>query len=217
MSNMASILRSPAIACALVVLSACGLASCRGTTSEDPPILLLRNMWHQQRYDHQNRSGFFADHRVMRTPPAGTVAQENFEEDERLTTGLDSDGTSYVLSIPDAIVERAHGMPALLARGRERFGIFCTPCHGDAGDGRGIVPVRSGARGYNFPEPPTFHSDRLRHAPDGQMFAVITNGVRAMPGYAAQIPMQDRWAIVSYMRALQLTQSSNTATAEARP
>ena len=89
---------------------------------------------------------------------------------------------------------------AVMARGRERYDIFCSPCHGRTGDGDGMVVQR----GYR--RPPSFHIDRLRQAPPGHFFDVITNGFGAMPDYAAQIPVRDRWAIVAYIRALQLSQ-----------
>ncbi len=202
-------------AAAAVVLAASLLGGCRGQPSDQPPVLLIRNMWRQERYNPQARSAFFADHRAMRVPPAGTVPRENWEEDDRLSTGLEFDGTSYLLAVPEAIVERHHGLAATLARGRDRFGIYCTPCHGATGDGQGIVVERASSRAYNIPTPPTFHQDRIRHMPDGQVFATISHGVRNMPAYATQIPMPDRWAIVAYMRALQLSQG--TPASEARP
>jgi mono/diheme cytochrome c family protein len=90
----------------------------------------------------------------------------------------------------------------LLKRGQERFNIFCSPCHGRLGDGKGIVVER----GYS--PPPTFHSDRVRSFPDGHIFDVITNGIRNMPPYGPQIPASDRWAIVAYFRALQRSQNA---------
>jgi mono/diheme cytochrome c family protein len=91
-------------------------------------------------------------------------------------------------------------MDATLARGQERFGIYCAPCHGLDGVGQGMV-VKHG-----LIQPPTYHQDRLRHIPDGQLFATIENGIRNMPAYGPQIPTFDRWAIVSYVRALQISQ-----------
>ena len=101
-------------------------------------------------------------------------------------------------------------MTALMRRGRERYDIFCSPCHGLTGEGDGMVVQR----GYR--RPPSFHVDRLRQAPPGHMYDVITNGFGAMPDYAAQIPVRDRWAIAAYMRALQLSQNANVAAAVAR-
>jgi mono/diheme cytochrome c family protein len=104
------------------------------------------------------------------------------------------------------IVTRFGGAVAMVARGRARFGIYGTPCHDATGAGNGLVKKRALARGATAFVPPTFHQDRLRHMPDGQLFATISNGVRMMPAYGPQIPVQDRWAVVSYVRALQLSQ-----------
>jgi mono/diheme cytochrome c family protein len=137
-------------------------------------------------------SSFFADGRSARTPPAGTVARGRLAADVAFETGL-SDGTP-VADVPLAVDRAA------LERGRERFGIFCAPCHGLAGYGDGMI-VR---RGYRTP--PSFHSDRLRQAPAGHFFDVMTRGFGAMPDYAGLIPAADRWRIVAYLRALQLSQ-----------
>jgi mono/diheme cytochrome c family protein len=94
---------------------------------------------------------------------------------------------------------------ALLTRGRDRYNIFCSPCHSRIGDGRGMVVERG------FRPPPSFHIDRLREAPAGQYFDAITNGFGAMPSYASRIPVPDRWAIVAYVRALQLSQRASPA------
>ena len=94
---------------------------------------------------------------------------------------------------------------ATLARGQERFGIFCAPCHGPLGDGDGLVARRG------FPNPPSYHSDRLRNAPDSHLFAVITHGYGAMYPYANRVPPADRWAIVAYIRALQRSQHASLA------
>ena len=90
----------------------------------------------------------------------------------------------------------------LLKRGQERFNIYCAPCHGQTGDGQGIVVQRG------YLPPPSYHQDRLRKMPDGYIFDVITNGVRNMPSYRHQVPVADRWAIVSYLRALQRSQNA---------
>ena len=92
---------------------------------------------------------------------------------------------------------------------RSRFGIYCAPCHGGAGDGRGQVWLRSQGGGvansYQYIQPTNLHDERLKHVPDGQLFATISNGIRNMPAYSAQIPVNDRWAIVAYVRALQVS------------
>ena len=107
-----------------------------------------------------------------------------------------------MLELPKAAIDTAGGMGALVNRGEDRYNGYCRPCHDGTGAGQGTVITRSGWQ----PAPPSFHQERLMQAPDGQLFATITNGIRIMPAYGATIPIQDRWAIVSYVRALQLSQ-----------
>jgi mono/diheme cytochrome c family protein len=195
----------------MLILLALGMASmlgaCRGQTSTEPPIVPVRNMYDQQRYDPQSESAFFEDKRTMRPRIEGTVAREEIL-DPQVATGLSAGGDGYVLTLPDAAVQHFGGMEALLARGKDRYGIYCVPCHDGTGGGQGMV-VRRGMLA-----PPSFHSDRIRHLPDGQLFATISNGIRNMPAYSAQVPVQDRWAIVGYMRALQLSQLPDHPTQE---
>ncbi len=191
-----------ALANVLAVSVALGAMGCRGQQSEDPPILLIRNMHHQPKYNPQGSSDYFEDGRTMRTPVAGTVARNRFEENEEIETGRLRDGSGYVLTVPPELASRAGGMESLLLRGQERFGIYCTPCHDKTGGGKGTVVQR----GYQ--QPPTLHDPRIRQMPDGQLFATISNGVRNMPSYASQIPIADRWAIVEYVRALELSSVS---------
>lgn len=175
------------------------IAGCRGQTSSEPPIALLRDMFNQDRYAAQAESHLFADRRTMRTPVKGTVPRER-EIDPQIGRGRLPDDSAYVAEVPPAVAQRFGGARAMLDRGAERYGIYCSPCHDGTGAGRGTVIVRSGWQ----PPPPTFHQERFRQMPDGQLFATISNGVRTMPSYAAVIPVDDRWAIVSYVRALQL-------------
>ena len=174
---------------------------CRGQTSAAPPIVPLRNMFDQQRYDPQSESHFFADSRTMRTPVEGTIPRERVIDPE-YGLGRLPDDSGYVLQIPRAAVDHFGGMAAMVDRGQDRYNIYCRPCHDGTGSGKGLVIQRSGWQ----PAPPTFHQDRIRHMPDGQVFATITHGARIMPSYGARIPVADRWAIVSYVRALQLSQ-----------
>lgn len=187
----------PSVALCLLLAS----GACRGQTSTEPPIVPLRNMFDQDRYDPQAESAFFPDHRTMRMPVEGTVAREH-ELDSELGQGRLADDSGYVLEIPKPVVERFGGMPTLLDRGQERYNVYCRPCHDGTGHGQGMVVTRAGWQ----PPPPSFHQDRIRQMPDGQLFATITHGVRIMPSYGARIPIADRWAIVSYVRALQLSQ-----------
>lgn len=184
-----------------ILVAAALLAGCRGAPSEDPPIHPIRNMYHQPRYNVQAAGEFFQDGRAMRPIPAGTVAREEYVDPE-IATGWSDTERTWVLTVPAAVVDEHGGYEPMLARGQERYDIYCSPCHGLSGAGDGMVPARAGGP----IKPPTLHDDRLRHAPDGQIFATITNGVRNMPPYEHAIPVDDRWAIVSYVRALQISQ-----------
>ena len=151
-----------------------------------------QDMHDQPKYIPLRESTFFSDARSARPIVAGTVARGHLEDDELLYTGKlnGADAATFPFAI-DSLV---------MARGQERFNIYCSPCHGRTGVGDGMV-VR---RGYRAP--PSFHQDRLRAAPAGHFFDVITNGFGAMPDYAAQIRAEDRWAVVAYVRALQLSE-----------
>jgi len=183
---------------ALLALLAAG---CQGQTSTEPPIVPIRNMHEQPRYDAQSRSVYFTDHRTMRPQVEHTVPREA-SADLAVETGVD-ESFEYAQTIPASVVEGFDGMEGLLERGEERYGIYCVPCHGGLGDGGGMVPEVSGVATIR---PPTFHDDRIRHMPDGQLYATIRNGIRNMPAYGHSIPVEDRWAIVGYVRALQLSQ-----------
>ena len=176
------------------------LTGCRGETTHETPFVGIRNMYNQPKSKIQGESAFFADHRDMRPPVEGAVSREA-EVDDRIGKGLLEDNSGYVLTVPNEVVEKSGGMDALIHRGQDRFGIYCTPCHDMTGAGNGMV-VKHGML-----KPPSFHEDRIRHLPDGQIFATISNGIRNMPAYGPQIPVNDRWAIVSYVRALELSQA----------
>ncbi len=156
-----------------------------------------QDMHDQPKYTAYKPSDFFADMRSARPLVEGTIAQGQLNDDDLLYLGRVGGQPAPVFPFAiDATV---------MQRGRERYNIFCTPCHGLAGDGDGMVVQR----GYR--RPPSFHVDRLRQAAPGHVFDVITNGFGAMPDYAAQIAVRDRWAIVAYMRALQLSQYAAVA------
>jgi hypothetical protein len=189
------------------------LAGCRGDRSSDPPVLLERNMYDTERYNPESYSQFFSDHRTMREPVRGTVARDRFEDEPEIATGLVADKSGYTMVVPPALAHRMGGPEKFLQRGQERFGIYCAPCHGLTGDGKGMVVCKrerasDPCESRGFPPLPSYEDPRLRQMPDGQLFATITHGVRTMPAYGAQIPISDRWAIVSYVRALQLSQMS---------
>jgi mono/diheme cytochrome c family protein len=186
-----------------VAMMASAVAGCRGQTSRESPIYGIRNMFDQDRYDIQSESPYFEDKRTMRPLPEGVVSHEQ-EVDSRIAQGRLNDQSGYVLTIPLEAIERGGGMPTLLKRGQERYGIYCAPCHDNTGNGNGVVKQRAIAAGAAAFVPPNFHDDKYRHMPDGQLYATIANGKGNMPPYAHAITVQDRWAIVAYVRALQL-------------
>ncbi len=196
----------------LGVVALGALAGCRGQTSRETPIFGIRNMYDQPRYDVQEESAFFPDHRTMRPLVEGVVAHDQ-EVDPQIAHGRLEDETGYVLEIPKAVVDRSGGMQALVEHGKVRYGIYCTPCHDNTGSGEGLVKRRAVAGGAAAFVPPTFHQDRIRHMPDGQLFATITNGKGNMPPYAMQMRPDDRWSIVAYVRALQVAQPKFAAPA----
>jgi len=153
-----------------------------------------QDMHDQPKYKAFRPSDFFGDDRSARPLVEDTVARGQLRADAAYFTG--KQGTMPVDVLPVAVT------PALLRRGQQRYGIYCTPCHGQTGRGDGMVVQR----GYR--RPPSFHIDRLRNEKTGYFFDVITSGFGAMPDYAAQVTVADRWAIVAYLRALQLSENA---------
>lgn len=175
----------------------------RVSFSEKPRIHLFSDMDHQPKLKAQAESGAFGDGRAMRQPVEGTVPVGGDDLDDHFYRGVD--GAGWATDLPSSVTADN----ATLVRGRERYGIFCTPCHGDAGYGDGMVHRRAKDIGASKWVPPTsLHEDHVRRQPVGQLFDVITNGVRNMAGYGHAIPERDRWAIVAYLRALQLSQAA---------
>src|SRR5580700_10311615 len=153
-----------------------------------------QDMQDQPRFKPLAESDFYADLRSARPPVEGTVARGQLAEDVYFYTGkLGNNPGDYM---PFPVTED------VLARGRERFNIYCALCHSRLGDGNGMIVQRG------FRAPPSYHTERLRKAPLGYFFDVMTNGFGAMPEYASQIPPRDRWTIVAYIRALQLSQEA---------
>jgi mono/diheme cytochrome c family protein len=164
---------------AAVALAALATAACRQDMHDAP------------RYEALEQSTFFTDGRSSRMPVANTVARGQLREDEHLYTG--KVGGQPATEFPMPVTA------AVMARGQERFNVFCSPCHDRTGSGNGMIVQRG------FRRPPSYHEERLRSAPVGYFFDVMTNGFGAMQDYAAQVPVADRWAIAAYIRALQLS------------
>ena len=153
-----------------------------------------QQMADQPRYDPLEASSFFADGQSARTPVEGTVARGQLQEDAQLFNG----GTDTVLATEFPIPVTIE----VLRRGQERYNIYCTPCHDRTGSGNGMIVRRGYAR------PPSYHTEILRRQPVGHLFRVISRGLGAMPSYSAQISAADRWAIIAYIRSLQLSQNA---------
>jgi len=197
------IARTPRVLGALAFTSLFALTGCaRGCTSSRPPIHINPSMDDQPKVRPQTASAFFYNGASMREPVPGTVAIGELKEDAAFFTGKGADG-QFVAAIPRPVDE------ALLERGRQRYVIYCQPCHDARGDGRGILFQRG-----NVPTA-TFHQDKILKYADGQIFDVITNGVGLMPGYRWPIPPADRWAIVAYVRQLQRERLARAAAASA--
>ena len=152
----------------------------------------------QPRQNPLSRSDFFADQRSARPPVEGTVARGQLRADTYFYTGKVGTNPGDYLPFP--------ATKAVLERGRERYNIYCAPCHSRVGDGNGFIPSRGFAR-----KPPSYHIERLQKAPLGYFYDVMTNGFGIMSDYASQISPHDRWNIVAYIRALQLSQNATAA------
>jgi mono/diheme cytochrome c family protein len=177
------------------LLALCGLAlsttACvRGCTSSRPPIHPNPNMQWQPRYDPQEESQFFYDGSTMRQPVPGTVARGRLHDDPALWTGKDAAG-QFLKRSP------VEDSPEIVVRGAARFAIYCQPCHDKHGNGHGILFERGGV------PTPSFHEQRIRDLPDGEIFDTITNGKGLMQSYAFPVPPEDRWAIIAHIRRLE--------------
>ena len=153
---------------------------------------LHQDMGNQPKNLPLSPSDFFSDGRSERAPVENTVARGSLANDDLMVA---KDSNNFPMPVHEALLER----------GEERYKIFCTPCHGLQGDGNGMVAMRG------MKHPPSYHLDRLRQAPNGYFYDVITNGFGQMFNYSAQIPPRDRWAIIAYVRALQLSRNARIA------
>ncbi len=178
-------MRSRASFAAALLCALCGiaLAACGS---------LRQDMANQPRQNPLSASPFFPDGRSERPLPENTVARGSLAEDALL---VPKDSNAFPLPLTTE----------LLQRGQDRYGIFCSPCHGLQGDGQGMVAMRG------MKHPPSYHQERLRQEPNGYLYDVVANGFGAMYGYSAQIPLRDRWAIIAYVRALQLSRNAHLA------
>lgn len=171
----------------------------------DPRIQVVPDMDQQFYYKAQTESPFFPDGVTMHKPPTGTVARGMLAADDAYFRGIARD-TIFVEDIPVTVTR------PMLQRGQQRFAIYCAPCHGQSGNGNGMVNARAQALAEGTWTPPTdLTSQTVIDRPAGHIYNTITNGIRNMPAYAAQIPTADRWAITAYVRALQLSRNASVA------
>ena len=184
------------------LLAALLLAGCRGSISDKPPLHLVPDMDWQPKFQMEEASTvtrldgtpLFADGRAMRPLVPGVVPVGYLREDDAYFRGVVGD--KYVAKAPIPVNEK------VLLRGQERFHIYCTPCHDHTGSGNGMVVLRG------YPPPVDLRSDRVRTMADGQVFDTMTKGKGNMPPYRKQIPPEDRWAIVTWLRVIQRSQHS---------
>ncbi len=185
-----------------MLVAVAALGGCRGEPSKLPPVHLNPNMDTQAKYKAYGASHLFQDGRAMREPPAHTVQYGLAKESDELYRGQDEFG-NFVTKFPMQLDLK------LMKRGQERYNIFCAPCHDASGGGKGMVAQRPG-----LVPPPTFidstdvNGRRIMNMPVGEIFNTITNGKNTMPAYRSQIPTEDRWAIIAYVRALQRGQNA---------
>ena len=192
--------RSTWFAVALLASSSLGVQGClRGCSSSDPPFLINYSMFNQPKYKTQAQSAFFYDGKTMRPPVPGTIARGHLHEDLVLVTGMDAGGQP-VASSP------VHVDDALLARGAERYGIYCQPCHDERGEGKGVLSERAKVPTANLLD------KRIRELPDGAIFDTITNGKGLMASYRYPVTAPDRWAIIAYVRSMQKKSVESEAT-----
>ena len=207
MSKIAIIITTILVAIGSIPFALAAMA--RAVPSSHTRIHIMQDMDNQPKFRAQHANPLFADGRAMRPVVAGTVAQGQLEADDHYNRGVvDND---WATTFPPQVQVNLD----LVYRGQDRFNIYCTPCHGYAGYGDGMINQRAmdlvnlGLNGTTWVQPKNMHEQMIREQPVGQTFNTITNGVRNMSGYAAQIPTEDRWAIVAYVKALQRSQAAD--------
>ena len=178
---------------ALCMVMVVAIAGKRGSISRRPPIELFPDMNRQPKLRPQVPNAFFADGRSSRPPIPGTIARGDRYEDLPVNTGRVTGTTNFVETIPVEVTAK------LIARGQQRFNINCSPCHGEQGDGNGVVKKLGLATVANL------HDKRIVELPDGEIFNTITYGKNTMGPYGANVTIDDRWAVIAYVRALQLS------------
>ena len=197
------------LALLFVVVASVSVLGFRGSTFTKPPLEVFPDMDRQPKFKPQAPSQFFADGRADRPTPAGVVAygrsyvkqDEKFlASDDHFYRGQNADG-SFASGFPKTVELNAK----LLEPGQQKYGIYCAPCHGALGDGNGIT------KQYGMGATPTYHDDRLRKMPEGEIFNTITHGKNTMMPYADKLEPADRWAVVAYVRALQRAQTGAAA------
>lgn len=177
------------ISFAFVVVTALGILGFRGGTTTRPPVEVFPDMDRQPRYKAQGESEFFADGRADRLPVEGTVGRGQLRDDEHRFQGRSGD--QFAEGFPGIVTRE------MMDRGRERYAIYCAPCHGATGNGDGITA------NYGMAAIADLHNDRIRQMSEGEIYEVITNGRGLMGAYSGQVSVEDRWNIIAYVRVLQ--------------
>jgi mono/diheme cytochrome c family protein len=186
-------------------------ARARVTTTTETRVQLAQDMGNQPKYKTQDATEIFADGRELRLPIPGTIARGKLQEDDHLFRGyrsvINAANSNPTVTFFDTMPPQIPLTPAVLKRGQERFNIYCSVCHGADGYGNGQINVRALERQEpKWVQPANLHSEVVVGRPDGHLFNTITNGIRNMAGYGSQVSVDDRWAIVAYLRALQTSQ-----------
>lgn len=178
-----------------LIVATISIMGFRGSKSLKPPLEVFPDMDRMAKYKPQSENTFFEDGMADRPPVSGTVVAGSFVEDAYLATG--KMGTQWGKGFPLAVSYE------FLQRGQEKYNIYCSVCHGLSGDGNGIT------KKYRMIATPSYHNARLREMPEGEIFNTITYGRNTMGPYGAKIKMEDRWAIIAYLRTLQRSQNSD--------